>query len=259
MARSKIFPTKSGIDRIAFTKGVTAADYDNDGYVDFYVSNLNGNNFLYHNNHDGTFTEVAQEAGVQKPWQSFAAWFFDYDNDGWPDLFVASYYISVDESIRSYLGLPRNAETLKLYRNMGDGTFRDVTAEVGLDRVFMPMGANFGDSTTTASWTFISARATHPTGRCSRTRCFITTRANLSSDITASSGTGELHKGHGVAFADLANNGHEDILVEDGRRRAGRSARLPPLREPRQWQRLDHPALGRCEDRTARRLARESR
>ena len=113
----------AGIDEVTFTKGVAAADYDNDGYVDFYLSNLNGNNFLYHNNHDRTFTEVALKAGVQAPWQSFATWFFDYDNDGWPDLFVTSYYISADESIRTYLGLPHNAETLKLYRNLGDGTF----------------------------------------------------------------------------------------------------------------------------------------
>ena len=78
--------------RPAFTKAVVAADYDNDGYVDFYLSNFNGDNLLYHNNHDRTFTEVGKQAGVQAPWRSFAAWFFDYDNDGWPDLFVNSYY-----------------------------------------------------------------------------------------------------------------------------------------------------------------------
>ena len=54
----------AGIDRTAFTKGVVAADYDNDGYVDFYVSNQTGANFLYHNNHNGTFTEIASQAGV---------------------------------------------------------------------------------------------------------------------------------------------------------------------------------------------------
>ncbi|MFZ0860887.1 MAG: VCBS repeat-containing protein, partial [Candidatus Sulfotelmatobacter sp.] len=57
----------AGVDRVAYTKAVVAADYDNDGYVDFYVSNLNGDNFLYHNNHNGTFTDVALQAGVQKP------------------------------------------------------------------------------------------------------------------------------------------------------------------------------------------------
>src|SRR6202035_6061512 len=94
----------AGIDRTAFTKGVAAADYDNDGYVDFYVSNTAGANFLYHNNHDLTFTEIAKQAGVQTPYYSFATWFFDYDNDGWPDLFVTSYFNSLDESLRSVLG-----------------------------------------------------------------------------------------------------------------------------------------------------------
>ena len=207
---------KAGIDGIAFTKGVTAADYDNDGYVDFYVSNLNGDNFLYHNNHDGTFTEVSKEAGVQKPNQSFAAWFFDYDNDGWPDLFVASYYISVDESIRSYLGLPRNAETLKLYRNMGDGSFRDVTSEVGLDHVFMTMGANFGDLDNDG-FLDIYLGTGNPAYGSLLPKVLLHNNAGKSfTDITSSSGTGELHKGHAVAFADLSNNGLTDLLEEVG-------------------------------------------
>lgn len=89
----------AGVDKIAFTKGVVAADYDNDGFVDFYVSNLYGGNFLYHNNHDRTFTEVSEKAGVHQPQsQSFATWFFDFDNDGWPDLFVTSYFFSADET-----------------------------------------------------------------------------------------------------------------------------------------------------------------
>ena len=123
----------AGVDKIAFTKGVVAADYDNDGFADVYVSNLYGGNFLYHNNHDRTFTEVSEKAGVHQPQsQSFATWFFDYDNDGWPDLFVTSYFYSADETLRSYLGLPHSVETLKLYRNMKKGTFKDVTAEAGL-------------------------------------------------------------------------------------------------------------------------------
>ncbi len=122
---------------------MAAADYDNDGYVDFYVSVMNGTHYLYHNNHNLTFTEVSFEAGVNKVRQSSPAWFFDYDNDGWPDLFVGSYFVSLEENMRSYLGLSPNAETLKLFKNMKDGTFQDVTRQVGLDKVFMPMGANF--------------------------------------------------------------------------------------------------------------------
>ena len=81
----------AGIDQTAYSKGVTAADYDHDGFVDFYVTNRNGVNFLYHNNGNKTFTEIGRQAGVQAPTYSFATWFFDYDNDGWPDLFVDSY------------------------------------------------------------------------------------------------------------------------------------------------------------------------
>ncbi len=207
---------RAGIDKIGFSKAVVAADYDNDGYVDFYVSNLNGDNYLYHNNHDGTFSEVAAQAGVQKPWQSFAAWFFDYDNDGWPDLFVTSYYVSVDESIRSYLGLTPNAETLKLYKNLGNGKFRDVTAEVGLDRVFMPMGSNFGDIDNDGYLDIYLGTGNPSYGSLLPNVLLHNKEGKFFTDVTASSGTGELHKGHGVAFADMDRDGDEDLLTEIG-------------------------------------------
>jgi len=206
----------AGIDRAAYTKGVVAADYDRDGYVDFYVSNLNGDNYLFHNNHNRTFTDVAAKAGVQKPWQSFAAWFFDYDNDGWPDLFVTSYYVSVEETLRSYLGLSPNSETMKLYKNLGDGTFRDVTADVGLDRVFMPMGSNFGDLDNDG-FLDIYLGTGNPSYASMLPNVMLHNKEGLYfTDVTASSGTGELHKGHGVAFADIDNDGDEDLLEEVG-------------------------------------------
>ncbi len=204
------------IDKTAFTKGVVAADYDNDGYVDFYVSNGSGANFLYRNNHDHTFTEIARQAGVQAPYFSFATWFFDYDNDGWPDLFVTTYFSSIDQIMRSYLGLPISVETLKLYRNLHNGTFQDVTAQTGLDKVLMPMGANFGDVDNDGFLDIylgmgnpsFASLMPHVLLRNKDGKAFV--------DITASSGTGELHKGHGIAFADLERNGHEDIVAEIG-------------------------------------------
>lgn len=206
----------AGIDRVAYTKAVVAADYDRDGYPDFYVSNLNGDNYLFHNNHNRTFTDVAAKAGVQKPWQSFAAWFFDYDNDGWPDLFVTSYYVSVEESLRSYLGLSPNSETMKLYKNLGDGTFRDVTADLGLDRVFMPMGSNYGDIDNDG-FLDIYLGTGNPSYASMLPNVLLHNKEGLYfTDVTASSGTGELHKGHGVAFADIDNDGDEDLLEEVG-------------------------------------------
>src|SRR6266436_2843812 len=206
----------AGVDRVAFSKGVVAADYDNDGFPDLYVSNLGGANFLYHNNHDRTFTEVGKQAGVQAPWMSFATWFFDYDNDGFPDLFVTSYYMSTNESLLSRFKLPHNAETLKLYRNLGDGTFRDVTSEVGLDRVFNPMGANFGDLDNDGYLDFYLGTGTPPYGDILPHALFRNQEGKRFVDITTSSGTGEIHKGHGVAFADLDNDGHEELIEEVG-------------------------------------------
>ncbi|HMK31485.1 MAG TPA: FG-GAP-like repeat-containing protein [Terriglobales bacterium] len=207
----------AGVDGVAFTKGVAAADYDNDGYMDFYVSNLGGSKFLYHNNHDRTFSEVAAQAGVQQqPWMSFATWFFDYDNDGWPDLFVTSYYMSPEENLRSQLGLAHNVETLKLYHNEGNGKFRDATVEAGLDRVYNPMGANFGDIDNDGYLDFYLGTGTPPYGDILPNILFHNQGGKKFVDVTASSGTGELHKGHGVAFADLDNDGDEDIVAEIG-------------------------------------------
>lgn len=202
----------SGTDLSVLTKAVVAADYDNDGYADLFVSNYRGDSALFHNNHDGTFTDVAPQAGVQASGHGFPAWFFDYDNDGWPDLLASSYAVSIEESVRTYLGLPHNAPTMKLYHNLGNGAFRDVTEETGLNKVFMPMGSNFGDVDNdgypdiyfgTGDPSYVSLLPNvllHNKGG----KKFV--------DITASSGTGELHKGHGVAFADMDNDGDEDLL-----------------------------------------------
>jgi len=206
----------AGIDRVSFAKAVAAADYDNDGYVDLFVSNLTGPNFLYHNNHDNTFTEVAERAGVQGPTHGFPAWFFDYDNDGWPDLFVSSYYTSVDDTARTYLHLPHNATTLKLYKNMGNGTFRDVTTETKLDRVYMPMGSNFGDIDNDGYLDIYLGTGNPSYGSLVPNVLLHNKDGRYFTDVTNSTGTGDWHKGHGVAFADLGNRGFEDILEEMG-------------------------------------------
>jgi len=206
----------AGVDRNRFTKGVAAGDYDNDGYPDFYLSNLDGENLLYHNNRDGTFTDVAGALHVQAPLRSFPVWFFDYDNDGWLDLFVPSYYQSDVEVVASYLNLPVKGETLKLYRNTGQGTFQEVSADVGLDRVFMPMGANFGDVDNDGFLDFYLGTGAPSYGTIVPNVLFRNSHGKVFVDITASSGTGCLHKGHGVAFGDIDNDGDQDLLLEVG-------------------------------------------
>src|SRR3989442_7747186 len=81
---------KAGLKDSAYGMGVVAADYDNDGYVDLFVTNFGGN-ILYHNNGDGTFTDVTARAGVAGSGWSTSAAFADFDGDGLLDLFVARY------------------------------------------------------------------------------------------------------------------------------------------------------------------------
>ena len=145
----------SGLADLGFVKGVAWGDYNNDGRPDLYISVMNGKNRLFRN--DGPrdpnnikegwrFTDVAAPAGVDKQHNSFATWFFDYDNDGWPDLFVAGYSLESAEDIGAFeMGKRGTAETPRLYRNMRDGTFKDVTSETHLERAILAMGASFGD------------------------------------------------------------------------------------------------------------------
>jgi len=154
------------------------------------------------------------------------------DNDGWADLFATSYFTSVDESIRTYLNLPHNAAGLKLYRNLGNGTFRDVTTEVGLDKVFMPMGANFGDIDNDG-FLDIYLGTGNPSLASLLPNVLLRNREGKSFvDVTASSGTGELHKGHGIAFADLDHDGDEEIVAEIGGATPGDSHPLRLFENP---------------------------
>jgi tetratricopeptide (TPR) repeat protein len=222
----------AGVGRTAYIKGAAAIDFDNDGWQDLYVSNLSGDNFLYHNNHDRTFTDLGRALGVPGSRKGFVTWAFDYDNDGWQDLFATSYFTSVDETARTYLGLPHNATTLKLYKNLGNGNFRDVTHEVGLDKVYMPMGSNFGD-VDNDGFLDIYLGTGNPSYAALVPSVLLRNRGGTSFvDITSSSGTGELHKGHGVAFADLDNDGDDEIVLEVGGAIPGDAHALRLFRNP---------------------------
>ena len=207
---------QAGVTNDRYAKGVTAGDYDNDGDLDIYVSNA-GINRLYRNNGDGTFTDVALQLDVHEPQEaSFATWFFDYNNDGWLDLFVAAYDCSLADITADYLGQEHKGVLPCLYENDGQGGFKNVATDRGLNHPYLPMGANFGDLDNDG---FLDIYLT--TGRPN----FKTLVPNVMlrndagsryQDVTTSGGFGHLQKGHGVAFADIDNDGDQDIYHQLG-------------------------------------------
>jgi hypothetical protein len=134
--------------------------------------------------------------------------------------------------MRTYLGRAHDATTLKLYRNMQDGSFRDVTAALGLDKVFMPMGANFGDIDNDGFLDIYLGTGNPSYGTLVPNVLLRNRDGQAFVDVTASSGTGELHKGHGIAFADLDQDGDDEIVAEIGGATPGDSHPLRVFENP---------------------------
>ena len=208
--------TEAGVRNDRYCKGVAAGDYDNDGDVDLYVSNI-GANRLYSNNADGTFTDVATQAGVAEPRnRSFAPWFFDYDNDGWLDLFVSAYDARVEDVAADFIGAPQQATDPCLYRNNGDGTFTNVAEAVGLDHPYLPMGANFGDLDNDGFLDIYLATGDPEYQTLMPNIMLRNDGGRRFQDVSTSGGFGHLQKGHGVAFADIDNDGDQDLYHQLG-------------------------------------------
>jgi hypothetical protein len=214
---------RSGVAVRAYVKGVACADYNNDGRPDLYLSILSRPNILFRNDgprEDGNgwkFTDVSASAGVEMPLSSFPTWFFDYDNDGWEDIYVGGYLIkSVGDIAGDYLGLPHQGEHAKLYRNRGDGTFADVTREAHLDHVLHGMGSNFGDLDNDGWLDFYLGTGNPDLETIVPNRMFRNAEGKFFQDVTASGGFGNLQKGHGVSFADLDNDGDQDVHEDMG-------------------------------------------
>jgi len=213
---------RAGVGRTAFTKGVTWGDYDNDGWRDLYVSNMFGENFLYHNNGDGTFTDVAAQLGVQKPLTSFTTWFFDYDNDGWLDLYVSGYrFGQVSEVCKDVLGEENEGVTPRMLRNRGNGTFEDVTERMGLLHVLPAMGHNYGDLDNDGFEDFYLATGEPDLRAIYPNRLWRNDAGQRFVDVTTSANVGHIQKGHGVAFGDLDNDGDQDLYTVMGGAFAG--------------------------------------
>jgi hypothetical protein len=197
-------------------KGANWADFNGDRYPDLYVSNLNGPPRLFRNNRDGTFTDVAKEMGITLPTNGFSCWFWDYDNDGWPDLFVGAYDRNLNRNILSLLGDRSVDHTCRLYHNEQGRGFRDVTKEVGLDIVTSPMGSNFLDIDNDGFLDIYLGTGAPNYSMLVPNRMFKNIDGKRFVDITYSSGTGQLQKGHAVAAGDWDRDGNVDMYVQLG-------------------------------------------
>jgi enediyne biosynthesis protein E4 len=201
--------------------GVAVGDYDNDGFPDLYVTNY-GKNILYHNNGDGTFTDVTAKAGVAAGGWSVSAGFFDYDNDGKLDLFVTR-YLDWSPQTSKTCGTPADpmycppgefpAVSNILFHNRGDGTFEDVSVASGIAaKKGHGLGVAFadydGDGFTDI---FVANDVTnqflfHNNGNGTFTETGLDSGTALTSE-------GKMLSGMGVVFQDYDNDGLPDLLV----------------------------------------------
>jgi enediyne biosynthesis protein E4 len=202
--------------------GVAVGDYDNDGYPDLYVTSY-GKNILYHNNGDGTFTDVTAKAGVAGGGWSVSAGFFDYDNDGKLDLFVTRYMDwdtkhSKDCGGNFHTYCPPEefpATTNILYHNNGDGTFTDVSQRSGIAaKKGRALGVAFADYDGDGFTDIYVANdgmqqyLFHNNGNGTFTEVGLEAGAALSQD-------GRRLSGMGVVFQDYDNDGRPDVIVTE--------------------------------------------
>ncbi|HTI91957.1 MAG TPA: CRTAC1 family protein [Puia sp.] len=222
---------EAGCERIGFMKGVNSGDYNNDGWPDIFVSCRDGQKILLKNKGERSripqFEDVTHEAGLDKSLTyTFPTWFWDYNNDGWPDIFVCGYQYQGSLAVSAAaeaLGkpLPSGTSRMYLYKNNHDGTFTDVSKEAGLDHAVFSMGSNFGDLDNDG-WPDMYLGTGNPDfASLVPNKLFKNVNGQRFADVTASARVGNLQKGHGVAFADVNNDGNQDIFVEVGGAQAG--------------------------------------
>jgi len=217
---------KAGLAGIGYSMGVAAGDYDNDGFVDLYITGFNHNQ-LFHNNGDGTFTDVTDKAGVAgnileygKAWSVAAGW-FDYNNDGRLDLFVVNYldYKMKTATLCGDQGLPAYCAPLDflgvpdiLYRNNGNGTFTDISEQSHISKyIGKGMSLAFGDYDNDGFTDIFVSNDTFENYLLHNNGDGTFTNVAVPSGVAYNS-FGKAIAGMGADFRDVDNDGKPDIF-----------------------------------------------
>lgn len=209
----------------AYVKGVTAGDVNNDGWQDLYISTLTSTNMLLLNQTTEPgglpiFMDVSEQAGVKEPFGGFSTWMFDFNNDGWLDIFAGSYggttqLLAAEVSTLNAQGKQLGGNP-RLYINDGKGDktslhFTDITKQVGLTNALFVMGSNYGDLDNDGWLDFYLGTGAPGYSAVVPNKMFRNNEGNGLQDVTTSGGFGVLQKGHGIGFGDLDNDGDQDI------------------------------------------------
>jgi len=214
---------EAGITIPGYFKGVASGDINNDLYPDLYLSNYDGLNTLYVNTTKETgapsFKIADKRAGVSNPKLSFPTWIFDYNNDGFEDIFVSGY--SSSEILPSEMML-RNIKNKSseyrplLYQNNGDNTFQEVSLKTNLTEPVATMGCNFGDLDNDGFLDFYLATGDPDFFSIVPNKMYRNVNGNSFEDVTYSGGFGHIQKGHAIGFGDMDMDGDQDIYAVMG-------------------------------------------
>ena len=212
---------ESGLDPDLYSVAVTAADYDNDGFVDLLVTGY-GKTILYHNDGNGHFTDVTEKAGLKVDGWGISSTWLDYDKDGCVDLFVGR-YVKFDPKYRAFYAadnypgpLDYEGETNKLYHNNCNGTFTDVSEKSGIGAyVGRTMGVTAADFDNDG-WDDIYVANDRTENFLFHNKHDGTFEEIANETGTAYGQNGESTSSMGPVFADLEGRGVLDLWVTDG-------------------------------------------